>query len=74
MSYIVMACIVMACIVMAYIVMACIVMACIVMAYTVIAFIVMVLHGADQLTARPASSGRWGASGAAQLGPCQVAK
>ena len=29
---------------------------------------------ADQLTARPASSGRWGASGAAQLGPCQVAK
>ena len=29
---------------------------------------------AEQLTARPASSGRWGASGAAQLGPCQVAK
>jgi len=29
---------------------------------------------ADQLTARPASSGRWGASGAAQLGPRQVAK
>ena len=29
---------------------------------------------AEQLIARPASSGQWGASGAAQLGPCQVAK